>query len=73
MDIWHDIRALQGRTLKTLDRNKPFQVSFVGNDSIIVTPQASGKSRPIERATIQAALDELEMRGELSRVEILKI
>lgn len=70
MDIWSEIRNLQGDTLKTLDRGNPFDVSYVGNDTLFVSPQISGKARPIKRGTFEEAFNELRIRGELSRSDI---
>jgi len=72
MGIWQEVHNLQGTIIKTLDRNNPFEVSYVGNDSVVVTPLVSGKARPISRDTIQSAYNELVLRGSLSRVEIQK-
>jgi len=72
MEIWTYILGLQGKTLKTLDQRKPFDVSYVGSDVVIVTPHKSRKARSIDRDTIENTFAELLTRRELSRVEIQK-
>ena len=70
MAIWSEFRKLQGKTIRTLDRRNPFDVSYVGQDTLIVTPQVSGKVRTINREIIESAFIELKTKGELSRSEI---
>jgi hypothetical protein len=70
MDVWPEVKNLEGSVLRTLDRRNPFEVSYVGNDMVIVTPLVSGKGRSISRETVQSAFDALLAIGELSRVEI---
>ena len=35
MNIWPEIEKLQGKTLNTLDRKKPFDVVYVGEQRVI--------------------------------------
>jgi hypothetical protein len=70
MDIWPEIEKLEGSMLRTLDRKKPFEVSYVGNDMVLVTPSVSGKERSISRETVQSASNALVAMGQLSRVEM---
>jgi hypothetical protein len=70
MDVWTEIEKLQGKTLKTLVQNKPFDVVLVGNRRVIVRPHVSGVERPIRREAIEGAFGELVLRGELTRSEI---
>jgi hypothetical protein len=70
MDIWGNMRSLQGKTLQTLDRRNRFDVTYVGSDVLLVKPHVSGIERKIQRTVIEAAFVELSARGELSRVDI---
>jgi hypothetical protein len=70
MDVWTEIEKLQGKTLKTLAQNKPFDVVLVGQHTVIVRPHARGLERSIRREVIESAFSELALRGELARVEI---
>lgn len=47
IDFWTEIRNLKGRTLKTLDRRKPFQVVEVTEHTVIVLPLETGNEGPI--------------------------
>jgi len=38
MEIWVEVKKLQGKTLKTLDRNNPFDIVDVGARKLIVKP-----------------------------------
>jgi hypothetical protein len=55
MDVWAEIEKLQGKTLKTLAQNKPFDVVLVGKRRVIVRQRASGVERPIRREAIEDA------------------
>jgi len=70
MDVWTEVEKLQGKTLKTLAQNKPFDVVLVGTQRVIVRPHVRGVERPIRREAIEDAFGELAMRGELTRSEI---
>ena len=69
MDVWTEVEKLQGKTLKTLAQNKPFDVVLVGTQRVIVRPHVRGVERPIRREAIEDAFGELAMRGELTRSE----
>jgi len=70
MEIWNLIHSLQGKRLKTLDKKKSFDISYVGNDRVTVTPFISSKERHIKRSTVEDAFSELRMQGKLSRTDI---
>ena len=72
LNYWAEIRNLKGRTLKTLNRHKPFQVVEVTEHAITVLPLETGKERPIQRAGIENAFRHLVATGELTRAEIEK-
>lgn len=70
--IWDEIRKLKGRTLKTLDRQKPFTVVAVTYDKVTVIPQSTGKERPISREGVENAYRHLLVTGRLTLAEIEK-
>ena len=70
MSIWSEIEKLQGKTLNTLDRKKPFDIVYVGEQTVIVRPHVRRLERPIRRQVIEDAFAELKLRGEISRCEI---
>jgi len=51
--IWTEIRNLKGRTLPTLDRRKPFTITSITENTVIVLPQSTGMKRPIQRDCIE--------------------
>jgi len=56
MSIWSSVTQLQGRTLKTLDQGKQFDVVSVTEQGVIVKPHISDKERPIKRFAIEGCL-----------------
>lgn len=70
MDIWPAIEGLKGKTLRTLDRNNPFDVVDVTDQTIVVCPHASGRERTIRRKEVEPAYQELRTRGVVERADI---
>ena len=70
MDIWPDVKQLEGKTLHTLDQNKAFDVVAVTEQTVLVQPYASGKERRIKRDEIEPAYQELVARGMIERTDI---
>ena len=70
MEIWRIIKTLQGKTIKTLDRKRLFDISSVNRRGVVVVPHVSGKGRYIKRSTIEDVFSELRARGELPRSDI---
>ena len=70
MDIWPDVKQLEGKTLHTLDQNKAFDVVAVTEQTVLVQPYASGKERRIKRDEIEPAYQELHTRGVIERADI---
>lgn len=68
--FWPSITVLDGRELKTLERGRPFEVSAVGAERVVVTPAVSGARRTIQRGTLEGAFNALLDRRELTGVEI---
>ena len=69
MDCWPQIRALEGKTLQTLDRHKPFEVVAVA-ESQVALKLSTGKIRTVRRKEIEDAFGELTLGGAISRSEI---
>jgi hypothetical protein len=53
-----------------LDQGKPFDVVAVTNEKVVVRPHVRDLERPIERAAIQGAWQELTRREELTLADI---
>lgn len=70
MNVWSVIQQLEGRTLHTLDQNKPFDVVAVTEQTILVQSYASGKERRIKRDEIAPAYEELHTRVVVERADI---
>ena len=69
MDCWPQIQALEGKTLQTLDRHKPFEVVMVA-ESRVTLKVSTGKIRTVRRKEIEDAFRELTLGGAISRSEI---
>ncbi|MBC8263122.1 MAG: hypothetical protein H8E47_03250 [Anaerolineales bacterium] len=69
MDFWSQVRALEGKSLRTLDRHKLFEVVTVA-DTQVVLKVSTGKIRPVRREEIEGAFRELALTGEISRSDI---
>ena len=70
MNLWLEIKKLEGQTLRTLDRRKPFDVLSVTERAVIVHPHATRKERPIQREGIENAYRRLTVTGKLTLNEI---
>lgn len=68
--LWSLVRPLAGRTLSTLDQKKPFTITAVTVDKVIMTPHTTDIERAISRDEIDGAWLELLQRGEITRQEI---
>jgi hypothetical protein len=66
MDCWPQIQALEGKTLHTLDRRKPFEIVMVAEKQVVLKV-STGKIRTVRRSEIEGAFCELTLRGTLSR------
>lgn len=69
-NLWKEISNLKGRTLKTLDRCKEFEIQAVSESSVIVLPRSTGKPRPIMRTGIENAWQHLVSTGRITPIEI---
>jgi hypothetical protein len=70
IDLWHDIRQLNGCTLSTLARRKPFDIVEISNNSITVRPHSTGKERPVPRTGIENAFQRLITIGEITLADL---
>lgn len=64
VDCWSQVQTLEGKTLRTLDRHKSFEV-VVTDDSQVLLKLSTGKVRPVRREEIEGAFRELEREGEI--------
>jgi len=71
MACWNQVRALQGKTLRTLDRHKPFGI-VAASESEVLVRLSTGKVRPVVREEIESTFGELQRTGELNLIEIGK-
>lgn len=60
MDNWESIKKLSNQKLRSLTKNKPFLISEVNDQFIIVIPESTGLARSIEKEKIIAALRRLK-------------
>ena len=69
-EVWEEVEALNGLSLRTIERRQPFKVVSVTPTHIVLAPEASGREKSISRHAIQQAFDELFRRRELSGSDI---
>src|SRR5688572_5072940 len=70
MNIWDEFEKLEGKTLVTLDRRKPFDVWKVAAQEINIRPHETDTESRIQRHEIEDAYRRLTAIGELTRSEI---
>jgi len=70
MEFWQQVEALQGVTLRTLDRNRAFSIINVDSKGVIVSPLATNKPRTIRREELDGAYKYLIQHGRLERTQI---
>lgn len=68
--LWSEIKNLNGRTLRTLDRRKPFEILTVTENIVTVFPHSTRKEWPIPRAGIENAFRRLTVTGRLTLAEL---
>jgi hypothetical protein len=69
MDCWSQVQALQGRTVHTLYRNRPFEV-IAADESQVTIKLSTGSVRPVRRLEVMGAFDELVQAGEIDLLAI---
>lgn len=72
MNIWEYIKSLEGKTLKTLAQKRPFDVSVVSDEYVIVIPHTKMIPRSIKRIEIEGANRALRIRESISARDIQK-
>jgi hypothetical protein len=65
-----EIKKLEGKRLRTLNRHKPFEIVAVSENSVIVLPLETQKERPIPREGIEEAYRHLTVTGQLTLAEL---
>ena len=70
MNIWIEIEKLKGKTLRTLDQHKSFEILDVDENIVLILPQSTRQERPIRREGIESAYRHLVTTGQLSIKEI---
>ena len=69
MDLAVELRKLQGKRLSTLYQKKPFEITQVSNNQIILKASTESQ-RPIPLKEIALAWNHLEKHKELTRSEV---
>lgn len=69
MDLTGELRKLQGKRLTTLYQNKPFEITQVSNNQIILKT-ATESQPPIPFKEITSAWNHLEKKKKLTRSEV---
>ncbi len=70
--MWNEISMLEGKTLRTLDQNKQFDIVAVTEHMVIVQPHETQIERKIPRNQIEDSYNSLALSGQITRVEIHK-
>ena len=79
MDLWGEIRKLDGKVLRTLRDRKPFDVSVLPSPGdevpwiVIVCPHSNMKERPISGIGIQKAYEEIIHRGKATLTDLRQL
>ena len=68
--LWSEIKGMKGLTLRTLDRQNPFEIIAVTESTVIVIPKSTGKERPISRVGVENAYRHLTVTGRLTLDEL---
>ena len=69
MNLWAELKKLEGKTLHTLDRKKPFEVVEVSGDRVQICT-STGRERSVRWRSLEQAYAHLEKFGRLTRKEI---
>jgi len=71
MDLWSEIKKLEGKDFKTLLQGKKFEVVEVRDSVVIIKPCVRNKIIKIPREGIESAYQELTQKGKISRNQIM--
>ena len=55
-DTWNRVKALEGKTLRTVSRGESFVIDAVESNRAVITPVSSRKPRSVRRAVIEDAV-----------------
>ena len=69
MDLIVELKKLQGKRLTTLYQNKPFEITQVSNNQIILKTSKESQ-RPIPLKEITSAWNHLEKHKKLTRSQV---
>ena len=69
MDLVVELKKLQGKRLSTLYQNKPFEITQVSNNQIILKTSTESQ-RPIPLKELTRSWNHLEKHKELTRSEV---
>ena len=70
MDIRTHVSSLKGKTLRTLGREKPFEITVVTHLQVTICPHSTNNERPIPWKEINGAYQHLKRQGRITRIEI---
>jgi hypothetical protein len=71
MDIWSEIKQLEGKELETLLQGKKFEVVEVRDSCLIIKPRVRNRIIRVPREGIESAYQELTQKGQISRIRIM--
>ena len=70
IDLWAEVRKLEGLTLKTLGHHSAFDLLRVDPKKVVVYIHRSGRERAIRGAEIERAFQALVQERHISRIDI---
>jgi len=73
MNVWDEVKKLEGKTLKTLDWEKPFDIQDVLSNIVVIWIRSTKKERIIHWREIEESWNHLEEYRILTRTEIHKL
>jgi hypothetical protein len=73
MNVWSEIKKMEGKTLYTLDWNKPFDIMSVSSNKVFLWIHSTEKERTIHWNEIEESWNHLEEHKMLTRTEIQRL
>jgi hypothetical protein len=70
LTVWEIVKELEGKSINTLVRKKPFKIHGVLDDRIIYIPKTSGSPRWSYRKDIEYLVELRKKKGKLSPSDI---
>jgi hypothetical protein len=71
VDLWPEIKCLEGKILHTIDQKEPFVITQALHDRVIIENSMS-KERTIQWSEIKASWSHLEQHGTITRAQIME-